>query len=66
MKKALITGVTSQYGFYLAELLLEKGYEVHGIKRRASSSSTQRVEHIYEEATKGASRISKEVDHNSV
>jgi len=49
MKKALITGVTGQDGSYLAELLLEKGYEVHGIKRRASSFNTQRVDHIYED-----------------
>lgn len=48
MKKALITGVTGQDGSYLAELLLEKGYEVHGLKRRASSFNTQRVDHIYE------------------
>ncbi|MCF3638474.1 GDP-mannose 4,6-dehydratase [Rhizobium sp. TRM95111] len=48
-KKALITGVTGQDGSYLAELLLEKGYEVHGIKRRASSFNTQRVDHIYED-----------------
>jgi GDPmannose 4,6-dehydratase len=46
--KALITGVTGQDGSYLAELLLEKGYEVHGIKRRASSFNTQRVDHIYQ------------------
>ena len=49
MKKALITGVTGQDGSYLAELLLEKGYEVHGIKRRASLFITQRVDHIYED-----------------
>lgn len=49
LKKALITGVTGQDGSYLAELLLEKGYEVHGIKRRASSFNTQRVDHIYED-----------------
>jgi GDPmannose 4,6-dehydratase len=48
-KKALITGVTGQDGSYLAELLLEKGYEVHGIKRRASMFNTQRVDHIYED-----------------
>jgi GDPmannose 4,6-dehydratase len=48
-KSALITGVTGQDGSYLAELLLEKGYEVHGIKRRASSFNTQRVDHIYED-----------------
>ena len=48
-KKALITGVTGQDGSFLAEFLLEKGYEVHGIKRRASSLNTQRVDHIYED-----------------
>lgn len=47
MKTALITGVTGQDGSYLAELLLEKGYQVHGIKRRASSFNTQRIDHIY-------------------
>ena len=46
---ALITGVTGQDGSYLAELLLEKGYEVHGIKRRASSFNTERVDHIYQD-----------------
>lgn len=49
MKKALITGVTGQDGSYLAEFLLQKGYEVHGIKRRASSFNTQRIDHIYED-----------------
>lgn len=49
MKKALITGVTGQDGSYLAEFLLEKGYEVHGIKRRASSFNTQRIDHIYQD-----------------
>ena len=49
MKKALITGVTGQDGSYLAEFLLEQGYEVHGIKRRASIFNTQRVDHIYED-----------------
>ena len=48
-KKALITGVTGQDGSYLAEFLLEKGYEVHGIKRRASLFNTQRVDHIYKD-----------------
>jgi len=48
-KTALITGVTGQDGSYLAEFLLEKGYEVHGIKRRASSLNTQRIDHIYED-----------------
>ena len=49
MKKAMITGVTGQDGSYLAEFLLEKGYEVHGVKRRASSFNTQRIDHIYKE-----------------
>lgn len=49
MKKALITGVTGQDGSYLAELLLEKGYEVHGIKRRASSFNTSRIDHLYQD-----------------
>jgi GDPmannose 4,6-dehydratase len=49
MKKALITGITGQDGSYLAELLLEKGYEVHGIKRRSSLFNTQRIDHIYED-----------------
>ena len=48
MKKALITGITGQDGSYLAELLLEKGYEVHGIKRRSSSFNTERIDHIFE------------------
>lgn len=47
MKKALITGITGQDGSYLAELLLEKGYEVHGIIRRSSSFNTGRIEHLY-------------------
>jgi len=49
MKKALITGITGQDGSYLAELLLAKGYEVHGIKRRASSFNTQRIDHLYQD-----------------
>lgn len=47
MKRALITGITGQDGSYLAELLLEKGYEVHGIVRRSSSINTQRIDHIF-------------------
>lgn len=49
LKKALITGITGQDGSYLAEFLLQKGYEVHGIKRRASLFNTQRVDHIYQD-----------------
>lgn len=48
-KKAIITGITGQDGAYLAELLLEKGYEVHGIKRRASSFNTERIDHLYQD-----------------
>ena len=51
MKKALITGITGQDGSYLAELLLEKGYEVHGIIRRASVSTTARIDHIMDKIT---------------
>jgi len=49
MKKALITGITGHDGAYLAESLLEKGYEVHGIKRRSSSLNTGRVDHLYQD-----------------
>jgi GDPmannose 4,6-dehydratase len=49
MKNALITGITGQDGAYLAEFLLEKGYEVHGIKRRASSFNTDRIDHLYQD-----------------
>lgn len=49
MKKALITGITGQDGAYLAEMLLEKGYQVHGIKRRASSFNTARIDHLYQD-----------------
>ena len=49
MKRALITGITGQDGAYLAELLLDKGYEVHGIKRRSSLFNTQRVDHLYQD-----------------
>jgi len=49
MKKALITGVTGQDGAYLAEFLLDKDYEVHGIKRRSSSFNTDRIDHLYQD-----------------
>ena len=48
MKRALITGITGQDGSYLTEFLLDKGYEVHGIKRRSSSFNTQRLDHLYQ------------------
>jgi GDPmannose 4,6-dehydratase len=57
MKRALITGVTGQDGAYLAELLLEKGYEVHGIKRRASSFNTSRIDHLYQDPHESKVRI---------
>ena len=49
MKRALITGITGQDGSYLAELLLARGYNVHGVIRRASTFNTQRIDHIYED-----------------
>ncbi len=57
MKKALITGITGQDGAYLAELLLEKGYEVHGIKRRASLFNTDRIDHLYQDPHESGSRM---------
>ena len=49
VKKAIITGITGQDGSYLAELLIKKGYQVHGVKRRSSSLNTGRVDHIYQD-----------------
>ena len=49
MKKALITGITGQDGSYLAQLLIKKGYEVHGIKRRSSLFNTERIDHLYQD-----------------
>ncbi len=57
MKKALITGITGQDGSYLTELLIEKGYEVHGIIRRASSFNTHRIDHLYEDQLEGHPRM---------
>ncbi|MBT8367045.1 MAG: GDP-mannose 4,6-dehydratase [Deltaproteobacteria bacterium] len=57
MKRALITGITGQDGAYLAEFLLRKGYEVHGIKRRASSFNTARVDHLYRDPHEAAVRF---------
>ena len=56
-KRALITGITGQDGSYLAEFLLEKGYEVHGIKRRASLFNTQRIDHIFEDPHANQARL---------
>ena len=49
VKKALVTGITGQDGSYLAELLLGKGYEVHGLIRRASTFNTSRIDHLYQD-----------------
>jgi len=57
MKRALITGITGQDGSYLAELLISKGYEVHGVIRRASTFNTQRIDHIYEEPNDPDARL---------
>jgi GDPmannose 4,6-dehydratase len=57
MKKALITGVTGQDGSYLAELLLKKGYEVHGIRRRASMFNTERIDHLYKDVHEPDARL---------
>jgi len=58
MKKvALITGITGQDGSYLAELLLEKGYDVHGIKRRSSSLNTERIDHLYQSVQDARQRL---------
>ena len=57
MKKALITGITGQDGSYLAEFLLAKGYEVHGIKRRSSSFNTGRLDSVYRDWHESTSRL---------
>ncbi len=57
MRKALITGITGQDGSYLAEFLLEKGYEVHGVKRRSSLLNTSRIDHLYEDPQARARRL---------
>ncbi len=57
MKKALITGITGQDGSYLAEFLLDRGYEVHGIKRRASQFNTQRIDHLYQDPHESGRRL---------
>ncbi|MDP3449729.1 MAG: GDP-mannose 4,6-dehydratase, partial [Anaerolineaceae bacterium] len=57
MKKALITGITGQDGSYLAELLLSKGYEVHGIIRRASTFNTRRIDHLYHDPHKNGGPV---------
>lgn len=57
MKKALITGITGQDGAYLSELLLEKGYEVHGIKRRSSLFNTDRIDHLYQDPHKSGTKM---------
>jgi GDPmannose 4,6-dehydratase len=57
VKKALITGITGQDGSYLTELLLEKGYEVHGVVRRSSSFNTERIDHLYKDPHEGDARL---------
>ncbi len=56
-KKALITGITGQDGSYLAELLLGKGYEVHGLIRRASTFNTERIDHLYKDPHESDTRL---------
>src|SRR5262249_34440456 len=56
-KRALVTGITGQDGSYLAELLLSKGYEVHGVMRRASTFNTQRIDHIYQDPNNPEARL---------
>ncbi len=65
MKKALITGVGEQDAAYLAEFLLNKGYEVHGIKRHASLFNTARMDHIYEHSLKPGSREGEGIDEKA-
>ena len=55
--KALITGITGQDGSYLAELLLDKGYEVHGLIRRSSQFNTQRIDHLYVDPHEAETRL---------
>ena len=57
VKKAIITGITGQDGSYLAELLLSKGYEVHGLIRRASTFNTDRIDHIYQDSHEDNARL---------
>ncbi|MGC2233326.1 MAG: GDP-mannose 4,6-dehydratase, partial [Candidatus Acidiferrum sp.] len=57
MKRAVITGITGQDGSYLAELLLSKGYEVHGVIRRASTFNTKRIDHIYQDPNQASTRL---------
>ncbi len=57
MKRALITGITGQDGSYLAELLLEKGYEVHGLIRRSSTFNTSRIDQIYQDPHESGKRL---------
>src|SRR5678816_510038 len=57
MKKALVTGITGQDGSYLAELLVEKGYEVHGVIRRASTFNTERIDHLYRDPHEPDARL---------
>ena len=63
MKKAFITGITGQDGSYIAELLLEKGYEVHGLIRRSSTFNTDRIDHLYKDFhDQGTCKVDRETD----
>ena len=68
MKKkiALITGITGQDGSYLAEFLLKKGYEVHGIKRRSSSFNTKRIDHLYEDPHNSERSLFLDLNKNNI
>ncbi|HEX7556314.1 MAG TPA: GDP-mannose 4,6-dehydratase, partial [Leptolinea sp.] len=66
MKKALITGITGQDGSYLAELLLSKGYEVHGIIRRASTFNTRRIDHIYHDPHNKGEKVNLHLHYGDV
>jgi GDPmannose 4,6-dehydratase len=57
LKKALITGITGQDGSYLAELLIEKGYEVHGVKRRTSLVTTDRIDHLHKDPSDPSTKL---------
>ena len=57
MKKAIITGITGQDGAYLAEFLLKKGYEVHGLRRRTSLFNTDRIDHLYQDIHEPNTRL---------
>jgi GDPmannose 4,6-dehydratase len=65
-KCALVTGATGQDGAYLIELLLQKGYEVHGVKRRSSSFNTARIDHLYQDPHEADARLRISKHHSSI